>query len=85
MQVLDTALGQYGGEGTPVRRQLNSQKGISAPYHEAVKAATRAAKGKGLSDAQPESEIAAQPLQADATATTIVVSPSPTLSAGKAA
>ena len=74
MQILGSAQGQYGGEGAPIRRRLNSQKGISAPYHEAVKAATRAAKGKGLSDAQPESEILAQPLQADAGATTIVVS-----------
>ena len=79
LQVLDTALGQYGGEGMPIRRRLNSQKGVSAPYHEAVKAAGRAAKGKGLSDAQPESEIAAQPLQADADATTIVVRHPPIL------
>ena len=82
VQVLGTAEGQYGA-GTPVRRRLNSQNGASAPYHEAVKAANRAAKAraKGISDAEPESapvhhlaimDSSAQPLQA-AAATTIVV------------
>ncbi len=89
VQVLDTAVGQYEGAGAPIRRRLTGQNGASAPYHEAVKAANRAAKSsaKGVSDADPESralshqiaieDSSVQPLQADASTTVVSHFPRP--------
>ena len=81
MQVLGTAIGQH-GVGGPARRRLNSQRGASAPYHEAVKAANRAAKARAqdVSDAEPMAakaqhlavgDASAQPFQADASTTVV--------------